>query len=109
MKNRLVLLAYCTNNLPQLVKEAENRNLPVEVLIKDDTLFDVITSHKTKYVVGVCCPNKIGKITPLLDELGIFYKAIPSEGGRGCIKTNGIKRTINMDEYIHALDWLQQL
>lgn len=105
---RLVLLAYCTNDLTELVTQAENRGLPVEVLIKDDALFDVIKDHGARYLVGVCCPRKIEAVTPHLDRKGIQYRAVSAQDGSECFKVNGRKRSVNMPQYIEALEWLMQ-
>lgn len=105
---RLVLLAYCTDNLTELVREAEDKGLPVEVLVKDDELFDIIKRHDARYLVGVCCPAKIESVTPHLDKRGIQYRAIPTEDGSRCFKLSQKKRRVDMQAYTEALDWLKQ-
>jgi hypothetical protein len=59
MKNKLVLLAYCINDLTDLATEAEKRDLPVEILVNESEVFNVIKNSEAGYVVGVCCPAKV--------------------------------------------------
>jgi hypothetical protein len=108
MKNRLVLLAHCTESLSDLVLMAENAGLPFEVIAKDDLLFDIIRRHGAKYVVGVCCPRKIDVITPELDKDGVVYRAVAAKDGFGCFKSSGRRTIVDMLDYCEALDWLNQ-